>query len=260
MGFSTIVYEKSNGVATITLNRPEKLNSFNTEMRKELDLVFSELIDDTDTRVTLITGSGKAFCAGADIDQFVSGELGKDAAGGIIMRHMIRSIENCPQPVIAAINGYALGGGLEIALACDLRIASDMAEFGLTESNLGAIPGAGGTQRLPRVVGVAKAKEMIFLGKRITAEEAGRIGLVHMVVPHDNLMSESMKIIETLKEKSPISLACAKAAINKVWEFTDLDSGLVWERDLANLCTESFDRQEGMRAFVEKRKPKFTGK
>jgi enoyl-CoA hydratase/carnithine racemase len=261
MEYKTILFEKSsNGVCKITLNRPDKLNALNTVMRMDLDRAFSEASADTSVRVIVLTGSGRAFCAGADIEQFVSGELGRDAAGGIVMRHMIRSMENCPQPVIASVNGFALGGGLEMILACDLRIASEAAEFGLTESNLGAIPGAGGTQRLPRIVGVAKAKEMVFLGARISAKEAERIGLVHRCVPASELDSQTNEIVRQLLEKAPLSLAAAKAAINKVWEFTNLDSGLMWERDLANLCAESKDRQEGMKAFLEKRKPNFVGR
>lgn len=260
MQFKTIIHEKSNHVCRITLNRPDKLNALDTVMRDELDSAISSAGRDEEVRVILITGAGRAFCAGADIEQFVRGELGRDAAGGVIMRHMLRGIESCPQPVIAQINGYALGGGLEISLACDLRIASEEAEFGLTESNLGAIPGGGGTQRLPRVVGVAKAKEMIFLGRRVSAKEAERIGLVHKTVQASELESQVSEITKELLQKAPVSLAAAKTAINKVWEFTDLDSGLLWERDLANLCAETQDRQEGMKAFLEKRKPQFIGR
>ncbi|MDG6904889.1 MAG: enoyl-CoA hydratase/isomerase family protein [Nitrososphaerota archaeon] len=259
--YKTILYEKSeNGVLKITLNRPDKLNTLNTFMRNDLDHALTHASTDSSIRVIILTGAGRAFCAGADIEQFLSGELGRDAAGGVVMRHMIRTMENCPQPVIASVNGFALGGGLEMTLACDLRVASEAAEFGLTESNLGAIPGAGGTQRLPRVVGVAKAKEMIFLGMRITAKEAERIGLVHRCVPASELESQTNEIANQLLQKAPLSLAAAKSAINKVWEFTSLDSGLMWERDLANLCAESQDRQEGMSAFLEKRKPSFVGR
>jgi enoyl-CoA hydratase/carnithine racemase len=259
--YTTILYEKTaDGVCRITLNRPDKLNTINTILRNELDAAFSDAARDKEIRVIVIAAAGRAFCAGADIEQFISGEFGGDAAGGIIMRQATRSIENCPQPVIAQINGFALGGGLEIALACDLRIASEDAELGLTEANLGAIPGAGGTQRLPRVVGVAKAKEMIFLGLRISGKEAERIGLVHKAVPASQLESTVSEITAQLLQKAPVSLAAAKAAINKVWEFTDLDSGMLWERDLANLCRETQDRQEGLKSFLEKRRPRFIGR
>lgn len=261
MEYKTILYERTNNrVCKIILNRPDKLNALNTVMRTELDHALNEASTDTSVRIIVLTGAGRAFCAGADIEQFVSGELGRDSAGGIAMRHMIRTIENCPQPVIAAVNGFALGGGLEMTLACDLRIASEDAEFGLTESNLGAIPGAGGTQRLPRIVGVAKAKEMIFLSMRLSGRDAERFGLVHKCVPAGQLEIATEDIVNQLLQKAPVSLAAAKSAINKVWEFTDLDSGLMWERDLANLCAESQDRQEGMKAFLEKRKPNFVGR
>ena len=260
MSYQTIRLEKSQRVCKVTLNRPDKLNALNTVMRNELDSAFKTLASDSQTRVIVVTGAGRAFCAGGDIEQFASGELGRDAAGVTVMRRMIRSIENCPQPVIAQINGFAFGGGLEIALACDLRIASEEAELGLTEANLGAIPGNGGTQRLPRIVGVAKAKEMFFLALRISGKEAERIGLVHRAVPSSQLESHTMQVAEQLLQKAPLALAAGKAAINKVWEFTPLDSGLLWERDLANTCADTRDRQEGMKAFLEKRKPQFTGK
>lgn len=259
--YTTILYEKTpEQVCRITLNRPDKLNTLTTIMRNELDAAFSDAATDKEIRVIVLAASGSAFCAGVDIAQFVSGEFGGDTAGGVVMRHAIRTIECCPQPVIAQINGFALGGGLEMALACDIRIASENAELGLTEANLGAIPGAGGTQRLPRVVGVAKAKEMILLGLRVSAREAERIGLVHKTVPASQLESTVSEIAGQLLQKAPVSLAAAKAAINKVWEFTDLDSGMLWERDLANLCRETQDRQEGLKAFLEKRKPHFIGR
>ena len=254
-----ILCEKKSHVCRITLNRPEKMNALDRTTSLELDSVITDLAKDGDIRVTILSGAGKAFCAGADIGAFLTGEIGRNTATSMINRHLLRTIESCPQIVIFQLHGYVLGGGLELALAGDLRIASEDAEFAFPEAGIGLIPGSGGTQRLPRVIGVPKAKEMIFLGRRIKAPEAERIGLVHSVVPKDKLESHVDEIANELLKKAPVSLAAAKTAINSVWDYSDLEAGLLLEKDLANLCSETHDRQEGLRAFMEKRPPNFSG-
>ncbi|MGI0091709.1 MAG: enoyl-CoA hydratase/isomerase family protein [Nitrososphaerales archaeon] len=256
--YNTLKVRMIGNLCEIALNRPEKMNAINTKMRLELSSVVSEVSSDKNARVIILKGIGKAFSAGADVSEFIGRKSG-NAASSTIMRNLLRSLENAPQPTIAQISGYALGGGLELAMSCDLRIASQDAEMGLTEVNLGMIAGAGGTQRLPRIVGVPKAKELVFLGSRISASEAEKIGLVHHVVPSDQLEDYVRNLAEKISEKAPIALAAAKAAMNKVWESTDLDSGLLWERSMSDLCAETQDRQEGLVAFSEKRKPNFKG-
>lgn len=228
-------------------------------MREELDEAFTEIAADKEIRVVVVQGAGRCFSAGADISQFLTGELGTGASFPMITRHLTNTIETCSQLVIFKLHSYVLGGGLEISLAGDLRIASEDAELALPELNLGMIPGSGGTQRLPRLVGVAKAKELLFLGTRISASEAYRIGLVHQVVPRDKLDEKVEEVVAQLLKRAPVALAAAKTALNKVWNFTDLDSGLSVERELVNLCSETKDRREGLLAFKEKRAPNFKG-
>lgn len=228
-------------------------------MREELDFAFSEIAQDKNIRVVIVQGAGKSFSAGADIGQFLTGEIGSSAAFPLITRHLTNTIETCPQVVIFKLHGYVLGGGLEIALSGDLRVASEDAELGLPELNLGMIPGSGGTQRLPRIVGVPKAKEMLFLGKRLSAQEAYGIGLVHQVVPQAKLDETVNEMVEEVLKKAPIALAAAKTALNKVWNYNDLESGLAMERELVNICSETKDRHEGLLAFKEKRPANFKG-
>ncbi|MGI0090527.1 MAG: enoyl-CoA hydratase/isomerase family protein [Nitrososphaerales archaeon] len=257
--FSRIICEKKSGVCTVTLNRPEKLNALDRTMRQELDSAFADVASDRSIRVIIVQGAGRSFCAGADVSQFLSGELGTSGAVAMITRHLLKTIESCPQIVVFKLHGHVLGGGLEMALAGDLRIASDDSELGFPETGIGMIPGSGGTQRLPRIVGFAKAKEMLFLGSRISASEAERIGLVHRAVPKDKLDSSVDEITAQLLKRAPVALAAAKSAVNKVWDYTNLDSGLVWERELVNLCAETHDRREGLLAMKEKRAPNFNG-
>lgn len=228
-------------------------------MRQELDTAFTEIAKDSEIRVVTVQGAGRSFCSGADVTQFISGELGVNNAVARVTRHLLKTIESCPQVVIFKIHGHALGGGLELALAGDLRIASENAELGFPETGIGMIPGSGGTQRLPRIIGVAKAKEMLFLGDRLSGLEAERVGLVHKAVASESLDSYVDEIASKLLKRAPIALAAAKAAVNKAWDYMDLDSGLAWERDLVNLCAETTDRQEGLRALREKRPPNFRG-
>jgi len=255
-----ILVDKSDGIAVITINRPDKLNSLNEEVLKELEKTLDELEDDNEIKVLLIRGAGdKAFVAGADIGELK--ELNKETGFNKSKRgqELFNRLEQLSKPVIAAINGYALGGGLELAMACDFRIASENAKLGQPEINLGIIPGYGGTQRLARIVGISKAKELIFLGDMIEAEEALRIGLINKVVPHEKLMEEAISFAKRLKEKPPLALKAAKKALREAVE-RGLTEGLSVERELfAELC-ETEDKREGMSAFLEKRKPHFRGK
>jgi enoyl-CoA hydratase/carnithine racemase len=259
MEFKTIVYEKKDNVAWITLNRPEVLNAQNNQMREELVQALEDARDDENIRIIVITGAGdRAFSAGADISEFP-----KLAPSDFIkrvgrLRHydLIRSI---PKPVIAAVNGYALGGGCELAMACDIIIASENATFGQPEIRVGVIPGGGGTQLLPRLVGEKIAKEMIFTGKTITAQEAYRLGMINKVVPKEKLIEEVNVLIGELLKRSPIILALAKIAVNRAME-TNLNEGLKSETDLFELCFSTEDQKEASKAFLEKRQPIFKGR
>lgn len=209
MSHETLIYEKENGIAIVTLNRPASVNAINTQMHNELEEVVADIESDREVRVVIITGGQKCFCAGADIkEKLPPGVMRKGEA------ELWRRIENLDRPVIAAISGYALGGGLQLALACDLRIASETAQFGLPEVKLGAAPGSGGMQRLPRTIGITKAKEMLFLGDPIDAEEGYRVGLVNKVVPVASLMDETKKLASTLASRAPHALKIAKKCVD----------------------------------------------
>ncbi len=259
MQWNNIEKNVENGIATVTINRPKALNALNYDTLMEMRDCFNAIGDSKDIHVVIITGSGeKAFVAGADIS--FMGELDPLEARGFgkLGQNVLNTIENLPQPVIAAINGFALGGGCEIALACDMRLASDRAKFGQPEVNLGVIPGFGGTQRLPRLVGKGHANELVFSGKIIDAEEACRIGLVNRVVPHDQLLEECISLAQMISAKSPVAVRLCKESVNNGVEM-DLDRGCAYELDLFSLCFASSDQKEGMKAFLEKRSPKFTG-
>ena len=256
--YETIRSETADGVATITLDRPDVLNAMNDAMRRELTRCFADLSGD-DVRVVVVTGAGeRAFSAGADIREFV------EPLVPVRFREQRRRLDfrqvmdRCPQPIIAAIRGYALGGGLELALACDIRIASEDAQLGLTEVNLAIIPGGGGTQRLPRLVGRGKALEMILTGARLPAAEALRIGLVERVVPAAEVLPAAMQLARTLADKAPVALRYAKEAVVKGLELP-LADGLRLEGDLSTLLRTTEDRLEGARAFLEKRRPRWQG-
>src|SRR5262245_61475602 len=258
--YEAIRYDAADGLATITLARPDVLNAMNDTMRRELTRCFTALADDDGVRVVVVTGAGeRAFSAGADIREFV------EPLVPVRFREQRRRIDfrqvmdRCPQPIIAAIRGFALGGGLELALACDIRIASEDAQLGLTEVNLAIIPGGGGTQRLPRLVGRGKALEMILTGARIPAAEALRIGLVERVVPVAELMAAAQGLARDIAAKAPIALRYAKEAVVSGLGLP-LQDGLRLENDLATLLRTTEDRVEGARAFVEKRRPKWTGR
>ena len=259
MAYEAIRYELADGIATITLNRPAVHNAMNERMREELTACFGELARAEDARVIIVTGTGeRAFSAGADIREFVAPQVPvrfRDSRRRVDFR---AAMDRCPQPIIAAIRGFALGGGLELALACDIRIAGEDSQLGLTEVNLAIIPGGGGTQRLPRLVGRGKALEMILTGARIDAREALRIGLVERVVPTGEVLPAAQALARTLADKAPVALRYAKEAVVKGLGLP-LEDGIRLENDLATLLRTTEDRIEGAKAFLEKRKPRFSG-
>ena len=257
MSYNNLLYDKEDGIGIVTINRPESLNALNGEVCTELYKIFQEIEDDQDVRVIILTGSGeRAFVAGADIAEMQpqsSLEISSFIDTG---RKAFDRIYTLSKPVIAAINGFALGGGCELAMCCDLRIASENAKFGQPEINLGIIPGAGGTQRLARLVGMTRAKELIYTGDIIDADTAYAIGLVNKVVPHDSLMAEAKELAHKLLSKSSIALSLAKQAINNGADIS-LSSALDIEAQCFSRCFDTEDQKEGMKAFLEKRKPEF---
>jgi enoyl-CoA hydratase len=257
--YETLLIERRGRVAIITINRPEKRNALNIQTRAEGAAILDELRDDESVGVVIFTGAGdKAFIAGADIAEF-AGRTALTQRDVMMGRSLFTAVDTFPKPVIAMVNGYCLGGGCELALACDLRIASETASFGQPEINLGIIPGGGGTQRLTRLIGEGKAMEMILTGDIIDAKTAFMLGLVNMVVPAEDLEAKTMEIANRIGEKSPIALRMAKEAV-RIASRSNLDEGLRREVDLFALCFSSEDKDEGVRAFLEKRKPAFKGK
>ncbi|MGJ7522571.1 enoyl-CoA hydratase/isomerase family protein [Variovorax sp. LT1P1] len=259
----TLLYEVRDNVAIVTLNRPDRMNTLGGSMKPDLARAFFEYARADDrVRAVLVTGAGdRAFCAGADIKERAGNQItGADYFVAQKATHdLFRNIEEFEKPVIAALNGVALGGGLEIALCCDIRIASENARVGLPEIKLGVIPAAGGTQRLPRLIGEARAKELILTADLVDADTALRLGIVSRVVPQAELMATALALAQRIAEHPPLAVRFAKRAINRGMQ-TDLDSGLEYERYAAAMIIDSEDRKEGMRAFVEKRKPVFTGR
>jgi enoyl-CoA hydratase/carnithine racemase len=255
----TVQYKEDGAVATIQLNRPEKKNALNEKMRLELELLLDEIGQKENVRAVIVTGGADIFCAGADISE-IEGTKSADAAyrHAREFQHLFDQVEALPQPVIAAVSGYALGGGCEFTLACDFRIASNTARFGLPEIKIGAFPGGGGTQRLSRLIGVAKAKEMIYTGDPITGEEALAAGLVLKVVSKETLMEATHGIAAKLAALPRLALQAAKILINRSQEL-DLASGLELEARTFGGIAQTHDLAEGTKAFLEKRKPNFTG-
>src|SRR5512132_1811036 len=257
--YETILVERRERVAIMTINRPEKRNALNIQTRAEGSAVLEQLGADDDVRVVIITGAGdKAFIAGADIAEFAD-RTAISQREVMLERGLFNAFDTFPKPIIAMVNGYCLGGGCEVALACDIRVASDKASFGQPEINLGIIPGGGGTQRLTRLVGEGKAMEMILTGEIIDAQTAFQIGLANHVVPADQLEAKTMEIAKRIVEKSPIALQLAKEAV-KIASRSNLDEGLRREVDLFALCFSTEDKNEGVSAFLEKRKAAFKGR
>lgn len=258
--YTALLITEEAGVAIVTINRPKALNALNSTVLDELAQAFDELADNNAVKAIIITGAGeKAFVAGADITQMkdmnvVEGKVFAEKGQNVFMK-----IEQCPKPVIAAVNGFALGGGCEIAMACDIRIASEMAKFGQPEVGLGIIPGFGGTQRLARLIGRGMAKFLIYTADIIDAKEALRIGLVQKVTAPEALLDEAKAIAGRILKKSAIAVSLAKDAINRGMEM-DIPNAMQYEAYIFGTCFASEDQHEGMTAFVEKRKPSFSGK
>lgn len=257
---SLILLEKRERVAIVTLNRPESLNAFNYQMLVELDEVVGKLEKDTETHVVIFTGAGeKAFSSGADLKErrtLTDDQVRRNVSK---IREVFQRVADLPQPTIAAINGYAFGGGMELALACDFRIAVKDISLGLTETSWAIIPGGGGTQRLPRLIGEAKAKELIFTAKKLTAEEAFHYGILMKVTERGQLLNECLQIAKMMLQNGPIALRQAKLAINRGLE-KSLREGLEEEGKAYEVTIDTEDRLEALKAFQEKRKPVFKGK
>jgi enoyl-CoA hydratase len=257
MSYENIAVEKDGAIGIVTLNRPQQLNALSYGLVKELALAMEALDQDPEVRVLVVTGGEKVFAAGADIKEMAeAGPFDERVQGRLAFRDRINKIS---KPVVAAVSGYALGGGCELALSCDIIVASETARFGQPEINLGTIPGSGGTQRLTRLVGKYRAMEMVLVGDYIDAAEARRLGLVNKVVPVELLLEEAKTIAGKIAAKAPLAVKFAKVSINKALN-TPLDEGLEFERKSFYLLFSSADRKEGMKAFLEKRQPEFMGK
>ena len=255
----TILVERDGRVAVITINRPDKLNALSQQVRDEVLAALGEIENDDGVGAVVITGAGdKAFIAGADISEF-------EGRGPMDQRHAMRIpriydvMASFPKPVIAMINGFCLGGGCELAMSCDMRIASEKARFGQPEIKLGLIPGGGGTQRLPRLVGLGHAMRLTLTGDMIGAAEAKEIGLVELVVPHEELRAKTMELAQKIASMSPLTVKVAKESL-RASERLPIESGLLYERDLFCLCFSTADMKEGVKAFLEKRPAQWQGK
>jgi enoyl-CoA hydratase len=260
MTFNNILLEKEGEIGIITINRPKALNALNSETLKELSQAVDIVAEDNEVKVVILTGAGgKSFVAGADITEMkdLNGVEGRDF--GALGQAVFNKIEFMEKPVIAAIPGFALGGGCELSMACDIRISAEEGKFGQPEVGLGITPGFAGTQRLPRLVGKGIAKELLYTCDIIDAQEAYRIGLVNKVVPADQLMDAAKKMAKKIASKGQIAIKLTKAAVNQGLEM-DLVRGIQYEAEVFGLCFATEDQKEGMTAFVEKRKPNFQGK
>lgn len=252
--------ESRGQVRILTINRPEVLNALNFELLQQLKQAFLNFKHDPDARILILTGRGeKAFCAGADIQELRGRHIFDEKQGMLLGQATFNTLEEIGKPSIAAINGYALGGGLEMALACTFRLASPNARLGLPEINLGLIPGYGGTQRLTRLVGQAKALQMILTGKPVKAEEALQSGLIYKIATQEKLMDECLGLADQLCAYSPLAISLAMESVLRGRD-VPLKEGLALEADLGTIAYNTEDAQEGLAAFVEKRKPKFEGK
>ena len=258
MDYQKLIVERQGRIGVVRINHPEALNALDTLVLRDLGQAFDAFAADAGIDVVVLTGEGRAFVAGADIAEMSAMTAAEGKAFGRLGADVFRKIELLPQPVIAAVNGFALGGGCELAMACDIRIASAKAKFGQPEVGLGITPGFSGTQRLPRLVGLGKAKELIYTAAVIPADEALRIGLVNKVVAPEVLMDEALALAATIASKARLAVRYAKEAINRGIE-TDIETGIAVEASLFGLCFATADQKEGMAAFLQKRKPDFTG-
>jgi enoyl-CoA hydratase/carnithine racemase len=260
MSFDTILLDRDGGVATITINRPKVLNALNSQTLDELRRAMLDLRRDDAVRAVILTGAGeKSFIAGADINELATQTPVSGREHAMSGQHILDLIEQMGKPVIAAINGFALGGGCELAMACTIRIAADTAKLGQPEINLGLIPGYAGTQRLTRIIGRGRALELLLTGDQVTAQEAHRLGLVNRVVPAADLMAEAKKLAATLAAKAPVAVKYILEAVNKGVEMP-FAQAQVFEATLFGLVASTDDMREGTKAFLEKRKAEFKGK
>lgn len=250
---------KENGIAYFIHNRPDKLNAMNDQSWYEVQTFFESIANEPSIKAVIVTGAGdKAFVAGADIGDSIAKWVPIDCFAGSGQK-ALNAIEDCPKPVIAAINGYALGGGFELALACDFRIASENALFGFPETGLGILPGAGGTQRIARLLGLGRAKEMVLLGKNVTSEEAAAMGLVYKTVPLNELYTEAEKMAAKVLSKGPVAITVSKMAL-KASLSSSQEIGMLIENLGFGILLSTEDKKEGVQAFLEKRKPNYSGK
>ena len=254
--YKTIRYEKKDNIALVTIDRPEALNALNSTVIAELEQVVTELENGGTVRAMILTGEGRSFVAGADIGEQYPLDLDGGRRWGQRGSALFRRMERLEFPTIAAVNGFALGGGCELAMSCDIILASEKAKFGQPEVGLGITPGFSGTQRLPRRVGVAKAKELIFSGRMVKADEAERIGLVNAVYAPEALLDGAMEMARSFAKNAPIAVKYAKACIDRGMQ-TDIDSGIACENELFAMCFATADQKEGMGAFLEKRTAEF---
>ena len=261
MSFENVIYSKEKRIARITINRPEKRNALNQAVRMELQQALRVIEEDDSIRVAIVTGAGhKAFIGGADITELKEmTPIACEARASTLGQQLYTDIENLRVPVVAMINGFCLGGGCELAMCCDIRVASENARLGQPEINIGIFPGGGATQRLPRLVGWGKAKELLYTGRIIDAAEAERIGLVDKVVPPDELGSTVTELAETIASKSPVIIRLLKKAITRGM-CSNLPDGLAYDKSTFSLCFATEDHYEGITAFLEKREPEFKGK
>lgn len=259
MNFETLKYEQQDHIGILTLNRPEALNALNDRLIGELDQAMDRVCHDETVKVLIITGGEKVFAAGGDIKVMLKcdPQMAREYVKPI--HKVFRKIEELPKPTIAAINGFVLGGGVELTLVCDFRVAADNAKFGFPEINLGIFPAAGGSQRLPRLIGMSRAKELMFTGDAIDAGRAFQIGLVNQVVPSGEVMDAALKLAAKLSKKSPLTMATLKSSLHSILN-SGQNTGLEMELEKFCFLFASHDQKEGMQAFLDKRKPEFTGK
>lgn len=259
MEYKNIVIEKVDKLAVLTISRPKALNALNTETLNELNLAIEEIANDDLIYAVIITGDGKAFVAGADISEMKNLDVMGARKFGNLGNQVFRKLETLEKPIIAAVNGFALGGGCELSMACDIRIASSKAKFGQPEAGLGITPGFGGTQRLARLVGMGMAKQLLFTAEIINAEEALRIGLVNKIVEPENLLEEAKLLANKIVNNAPIAVKLCKTAINRGMQM-DIDTALIYEAEIFGECFSTEDQKSGMTAFLEKTEKCFKNK